>query len=104
MTPVNNKNELLRIIAEHESEIRSYGVKNIGVFGSFARDEADTDSDVDVLIEFKPEHKTYDNFLALSERLEEILGRKVELVTTESLSPYIGPDILREVEYVASAR
>lgn len=43
---------------------------------------------------------TFDNFMEVSFLLEDLLGRKVELVTPESLSPYIGPHILREVESV----
>lgn len=47
-----------------------------------------------------PGKKTFDNFIDLSETLEELLHRRVELVTRESLSPYIGPRILDEIEYV----
>lgn len=59
------------------------------------------ESDVDFLIEFLPEKKNYDNFINLSFYLEELLGRKVEIVTPQSLSKYIGPHILRNAEYVA---
>ena len=53
----------------------------------------------DVLVEFDPAQKTYDNFIALAELLEVHLRRPVDLLTTESLSPYIGPRILDEAEY-----
>ncbi|WP_211321579.1 nucleotidyltransferase family protein [Pedobacter cryoconitis] len=59
-----------------------------------------SDSDVDLLFEFAPEQKTYDNFMNLSFFLEDLLGRKVEVVTPQSLSKYIAPHILNQTEYV----
>jgi hypothetical protein len=100
--PVQTKNELLELLRRHDETIREFGVKRLGIFGSFVRDAGEEESDVDLLVEFYPDEKTYDNFLNLSEFLEDILGRSVELVTTESLSPHIGPAILREVEYVSA--
>ena len=50
---------------------------------------------------FQPDRKTFDNFVQLAVFLEELLGRKVEVVTTDALSPYLGPHILEEVEYVS---
>jgi len=85
------------------ADTRALGVRRIGLFGSFVRGEAEPDSDVDILVEFESGRKTFDSFLALSLLLEEALHREVELVTLESLSPYLGPHILAEVEYVAIA-
>jgi predicted nucleotidyltransferase len=98
-----SKLDLLRIISENQEKIRSFGVRRCGLFGSFLRDEVSPTSDVDLFVEFEPDQKTFLNFVNLSFFLEEVLGRKVELVTPESLSPYIGPDILNEVEYVGAA-
>lgn len=58
-------------------------------------------SDVDVLVEFEPGQKTFDNFMHLAFFLEETFGRKVDLLTPESLGQHIGPKILREVVYAA---
>jgi predicted nucleotidyltransferase len=58
------------------------------------RNEARPDSDIDFLVEFSPGQKSFDRFLALSDLLEARLGHHVELVTTESLSPFLGPHIL----------
>lgn len=80
--------------------MRSVGVKRLGLFGSFARGEQTLRSDVDILVEFEKGQKTFDHFMQLVFLLEDILKRQVELVTVESLSPYIGPHILKEVEYV----
>jgi predicted nucleotidyltransferase len=75
-------------------------VERIGLFGSFQRDEPDPESDVDLLVEFVPGEKSFDNFMAVSFLLEEELGRPVELVTRKALSPHLGPHILQNVEYV----
>jgi predicted nucleotidyltransferase len=56
-----------------------------------------------VLVDFMPEKHTFDNFMDVAFFLEELLGRKVELVTPEALSPYIGPHILGEMERVPIA-
>jgi predicted nucleotidyltransferase len=98
---VQNKEQILGFLQEHESDLRGLGVKRCGVFGSFVRSEGHGQSDVDILVGFEPEQKTFDNFMNLVFFLEELFGRPVDLVTTESLSPYIGPHILREVEYAA---
>ena len=84
-------------------ELRALGVERLGLFGSFYRDEASAESDVDILVEFIPGRKSFDNFMLLADRLESVLGRQVELVTRESLSPYIGPRILAATEYVSFA-
>lgn len=98
---VENKTEFFNFLRTHQSQLRKYGVKRCGVFGSFARGQQTSDSDIDVLVEFEPGAKSFDNFMQLAFFLEDRLGRRVELITPESLSPYIGPRILREVEYAS---
>ena len=100
---VLGKSDVVARLREHRSSMPEFGVRKIGIFGSFARDEATSNSDVDVLVEFDPDRKTFDNFMNLSFFLEDILQRRVELVTTSSLSPYIGPRILASVEYVTES-
>jgi predicted nucleotidyltransferase len=87
-------------IAPVKARLIAAGVRRLGLFGSFSRGEARPDSDVDVLVGFKPEAKTYDNLFEVGEALEEVFHRKIDLVTEEGLSPYVGPTILREVKYV----
>ena len=86
-----------------EADIRRLGVRRLALFGSVARGEARPDSDVDLLVEFAPGQKTYDRFLALSDLLESVLGRPIELVTVEALSPFLGPHILAEATDVLRA-
>ncbi len=102
-TPVQTKANLLVLIKAHQESLRGYGVRRIGLFGSFARQQQNAESDVDLLVEFEPDKKTFRNFMNLAFYLEDLLQRRVEIVTPESLSPYIGPHILREVEYVPLA-
>jgi len=100
---VKTKQDVLQVLHQNRDRLKDLGVAKIGLFGSFGRSEQHQDSDVDLLVEFAPGQKTFDAFMELSFLLEEILERRVELVTVESLSPYIGPHILKEVEYVALA-
>lgn len=94
---VQNKEQLFSLLGEHRRQFKRLGV----IFGSFVRGQQRQQSDVDLLVEFEPGQKSFDNFMNLGFLLEELLGRKVDLVTPESLSPYIGPHILREVEYTS---
>jgi len=99
---IQNKESLIQQIAANRNQIKSFGVKSLGLFGSFARNTTiHMDSDVDFLVEFEMGKKTFDNFMDLNLYLEGLLGRKVELVTQQSLSKYIGPYILKEVENVS---
>ncbi len=98
---LHTKQELLAAITSNREVIKGYGVSNLGLFGSFSKGRFTETSDVDLLVEFIPEQKTFDNFMELSFFLEELLGRKVELVTPQSLSKFIAPHILKEVENVS---
>ena len=100
---VNTKQHILSVLNQSQSHLRALGVRRIGLFGSFVRSEQRSDSDIDLLVELEPARKTFDTFMELSFFLEEVLGHKIDLVTVESLSPYLGPYILREVEYAALA-
>jgi predicted nucleotidyltransferase len=78
---------------------KRYGVKRIGLFSSFVRGEQKETSDVDVLVEFEKEAKTFDNYMNLKFFLEDIFGRKVDLVIIDALKPDIKERILKEVKY-----
>lgn len=96
---VQTKEQVFTLLRKHQPHLQSFGVKRYGLFGSFVQGRQKPQSDIDILVEFETGKKTFDNFMHLAFFLEEILGRRVDLVTPESLSPYIGPNILREVEY-----
>jgi uncharacterized protein len=100
MRQVQTKQDILALISQYQNELKSLGVHRLGLFGSFVREEAHAHSDVDLIIEFVRGQKTFDNYMQVSLLLEETLQRPVELVTLESLSPYIAPGVLQEAEYV----
>ncbi len=92
--------DIIKILKEHEKELREkYGVKLIGVFGSYVRGEQRKDSDLDVLVEFEKPVDFFE-FLELEEYLSNILGVKVDLVLKRALKPRIAENVLKEVVYV----
>jgi len=85
----------------HKPQLASFGVNKIGLFGSYVRNEQQPKSDIDILVDFEPEKETFDNFMNLFNYLEELfVNEKIEVVTVNGLSPYIGRYILNEVNYV----
>ncbi len=100
---VGTREEIFQMLNDNRAQLQALRVKRLGLFGSFVRCEQRVDSDVDLLVEFESGQKTFDHFIALSFLLEDLLGRRVELVTHEALSPHLGPYILKEVEYVSFA-
>ncbi len=103
MMPVETLEQTVERITAVEPEIRSLGVERLAVFGSVLHGSTSLDSDVDLLVQFEAGVKNYTRFLALSDLLEAQLGRRVELVPTEALSPYLGPRILAEARDVLRA-
>jgi len=94
-------------VAESVERIRdrilALGVRRLALFGSVVRNEGGGGSDVDLLVEFRPGEKSYQRFLDLADLLEQALATRVDLVTTEGLSPHIGPHILAEAADVLRA-
>ncbi len=83
--------------------MRKFGVKRIGLFGSIVRGDAKEGSDIDILVEFEEGNERFSNLMGLYFYLQDLLGREIDLVTRGSLSPYLAPFILREVEYIETA-
>ncbi len=91
---------ILGALAEHRGRIRSLGVRRIGVFGSFARGEEREESDIDILIEFEEGGRSFDTYMDLKFFLEDLFGRRVDLVDRDAIKPALAPQILRSVRYV----
>jgi hypothetical protein len=92
--------EILNKLKLSKSELIKFGVVRIGLFGSVNRNESNKESDVDILIDFRSESETYENYINTCSFLENIFeGSKLDIVTEKGLSPFIGPYILKEVEY-----
>ena len=96
---IENKEQLFKTLNDNGEAFENMGVRRFGLFGSFVKGTQHPDSDIDLLVEFEPGSKSFDRFMNLAFLLEDLLGRKVDLLTPESLSPHIGPKILAEVEY-----
>lgn len=97
---VNNKQDVYTILSSNKAKLHELGIIKLGLFGSFITNQQSNTSDIDLLVQFAENKKTFHNFMSTAEFAEKILGRKVDLVTTEALSPHIGPHILKEVQYV----
>lgn len=96
---------IMGLLKEHDSDLKKYQVKRIGLFGSYVRGEQKKRSDIDVLVDFDmnafgDNFKGYsDNEMELAAYLKTLFGRKVDLLTEESVSPYIQPFIKKEVQW-----
>lgn len=97
---VTDKQQIIDLLKQNSSELRKLGVVRVGIFGSFITGKQTSKSDVDLLVEFSKNQKNFQNFMKIVNLTESILGRNIDLLTPESLSPYIGPYIIKEVEYV----
>jgi predicted nucleotidyltransferase len=89
--------DMVGILKEHSELLKKCKVRRIGLFGSFVRGEQKRRSDIDFLVEF--DEPTFDNFMELIFSLENLLNRKVDLITSGSLSPYIRPYVEKEVKW-----
>lgn len=93
-------NAIEKTLAGHKRELeRSFNVKEIGIFGSYVRNEQKKNSDVDILVEFRKPVGLFE-FMDLEEYLGRLLKIKVDLVSKKALKPYIGEHILKEVVYI----
>ncbi len=100
---VKTAEEIARILRSHMPELSTqYKVKSLGIFGSYIRGEADEDSDIDLLVDLEEGEVPLSllEFIALENRLSDLLGAKVDLVERSALKPAIGRRILEEVETV----
>lgn len=92
--------DVISLLREHEPFLREkFGVATIGIFGSFARGEERPDSDVDVLVVFRKGEETFNNYMDCKFYLEDLFGRKVDLVMKDALKRRLRPHILDEVVY-----
>ena len=100
---MTRKETIFNILNSHADVLRRMGVMTIGLFGSVVRGEDTSESDVDILVEFEEQKNTFRNFNELCDFLDRFIGSNYDLVTRKSLSPYMGPHILDEVEYAVLA-
>jgi predicted nucleotidyltransferase len=94
------RDEILRLLREHREDLTRLGVESLVLFGSTARDEAGAESDVDLLVDFASP-PDFDGYMNLKFYLEDLLGRRVDLVMKGALKPWARPAVEREAIYVA---
>ena len=93
---VGNREELLDALRVHKTALTErFGVARLSLFGSFARDEATDASDIDLLVEFDG-RATSQNFFGVQFYVEDLFGRRVDLVTRKGLKPRFRPHVERE--------
>jgi hypothetical protein len=93
-------NEIKQILEFHKKEFKEkYGVKTIGIFGSYLKEVQTQASDIDVLVEFEKPIGLLE-FVGLKNHLSDLLEMQVDLVMKKALKPGIGRRILSEVVYV----
>lgn len=89
---MTTRENILSILKTHKSELSKYGVSNIGLFGSYFRNEQSSNSDIDLLIDFEPEKENFDNYMAVCDVFENLFrSERIEIVTKNGLSKYIRP-------------
>jgi predicted nucleotidyltransferase len=93
--------DIQAILQERKNYLaEKFGVMEIAIFGSYARGQQKKDSDVDLIVDFKEGWKTFDNYMNLKFYLEELFGKKVDLVIKSAINPRIKPFIIEEAIYV----
>ena len=98
---MTTKENIVAILKSHKAKLSKYGVSNIGLFSSYLRNEQSEKSDIDLLVDFEPEKENFDNFMAVYDIFDNLFkNEKIEMVTKNGLSKYIGPKILNTVLYV----
>ena len=90
---------IIKKIEANSEKIKGYGVKRIGLFGSYTRNEQRAKSDIDVLVEFEKGKKTFDNYMDFKFFLEDSFKGKVDLVVVEAIKPDLKPYIMGSVRY-----
>ena len=93
--------DIMEEIEENVEKIKKYGVDRIGLFGSYIRSEQEMGSDIDILVEFEKDKKTFDNYMDLKFFLEDLFKCKVDLVIAEAIKPDLKPYILGNVRYAS---
>ena len=96
-------NDILNILKLNMVDIEKHHVTKIALFGSYARNEQNSKSDIDILVEFETGQETFDNYMDLKFCLEELFGLKVDLVIFDSVKPSMKSNIMENIIYAKGA-
>jgi len=96
--------KIMSALKRHKKELKEkFGVKEIGVFGSYVKGKETKSSDIDIYVEFDLKELTFDKYLGLLEYLENLLGGKIDLITKDGVETirilYIKEEIKRSLIY-----
>lgn len=94
------RDEIVATLKAHRTDLERFGVRSLRLFGSTARNEASSESDVDLLVDFQ-KVPTYSEFMRLRIFLEDLLGTKVDLVTESGLRQQVRPFVEKDAIRVA---
>ena len=98
---MTTRDNILSKLKSQKAVLFKFGIRQVGLFGSYSRNEQSDKSDIDLLIDFEPDKENFDNFMAVYDLFEDLFkNERIEIVTKNGLSPYMGPRILSEVVYV----
>lgn len=99
-----HKDQIIDTLSANAASIATFGVRRIGLFGSYVRTEQSLTSDIDLLVDIDTDKETFENFMGWCDFLENLFPKaKIEVLTTNGLSKYLGPAILKEAEYIQIA-
>jgi uncharacterized protein len=98
---MTTKESIIKTLKTNKPKFKKFGVTSLGLFGSYLHNQQTNESDIDLLIDFEIGKENFDNYMAVYDLFEKIFkNEKIEVVTKNGLSPYIGPKILKEIQYV----
>lgn len=94
------KQEIIDFLKNHKTELEQrFGVIKLGLSGSYARDEANSESDIDIIVEIDSNNK-FRSFFYLLYFLQDSFGKKIDLATESSLKPIVRNTIMKDIVYV----
>lgn len=92
---------IMEKIEKNSQIIKQYGIRKIGLFGSYVKNEQKAKSDIDILVEFEKGEKTFDHYMDLKFYLEDLFKVKVDLIISDKIKPDLRPNILGSVIYAS---
>ncbi len=98
-----NRDRALQILKDIFPQLQTYGVRDVALFGSVARNDAGEGSDIDILVDFEPEAESFDNLMNVADLLDERFDSRVDLVTVNGLSPYLVASVQEEAVHAEIA-
>ena len=93
------RKDIIKFLRDNSEKLENYGVKRIGLFGSYKKDKQNKKSDIDIIVKFKHNEKTFDNYMDLKFYLEDKFSRNVDLVIEEDIKEELRSEIMDSVEY-----